>query len=348
MSKNINKHGLKRSSLDAVTKQQIRQRCGFGCIVCGELPWDYAHIEPPFEDALRHDPACMALLCDRHHREFDATPRLLSMERIRAAMLSPRNATSDPVWRSMLGPGQPTVQFGGQLLFGSEVRIECNGHVVFSVCSHPDPLVPWELSGRIYGASGERLVHFERNELHANHELADINFKASRLTVHSTTKDVLLEIAFDADQGLIRVEHLQMRLGGGHFLLVGPGRAEVAGPNARVLLGTPYADKELGDFVEKNGVSRQSVTGNSFMEGSQWSIFALASDVGYAMCQFQGVAGRPTVLALNHPALGTPRHWASSNAIDNASLRLWRKKYSVPRIWMQGIALQNTGSPGRS
>lgn len=61
-----NQHGLSRSIPENV-KRQVRQRCGFGCIFCGNWLYEYEHIDPEFKDARSHDPAKICLLCRDHH-----------------------------------------------------------------------------------------------------------------------------------------------------------------------------------------------------------------------------------------------------------------------------------------
>lgn len=49
-------------------QREVRQRCGFGCVVCGLPLYEYEHME---EWALvqRHVSQEITLLCDQHHRE---------------------------------------------------------------------------------------------------------------------------------------------------------------------------------------------------------------------------------------------------------------------------------------
>ena len=44
----INKFGLRRSDFHADTKRLIRQRDGFGCVVCGLALIKYEHLDPEF------------------------------------------------------------------------------------------------------------------------------------------------------------------------------------------------------------------------------------------------------------------------------------------------------------
>lgn len=105
----------------------------FGCIVCGQLPWQYAHIDPPFEDAQKHDPEGMGLLCHKHHSEFDARPRLLSPEVVKASLKNPYNAQNEPWWEAGLAGNNVAMLVGGQTAMGKSVQIKVNNYTVIGV-----------------------------------------------------------------------------------------------------------------------------------------------------------------------------------------------------------------------
>ncbi len=58
----VNGYGLSRTVPQDIQKQ-IRQRCGFGCVICGTCFYDYEHFDPDFADARAHRPEGMTLLC---------------------------------------------------------------------------------------------------------------------------------------------------------------------------------------------------------------------------------------------------------------------------------------------
>ncbi|WP_198036130.1 hypothetical protein [Salegentibacter sp. T436] len=52
-------------------QREVRQRCGFGCVICGLPLYEYEHMEE-WAKVKRHDAEEITLLCDRHHREKTA------------------------------------------------------------------------------------------------------------------------------------------------------------------------------------------------------------------------------------------------------------------------------------
>ncbi|MGN6645842.1 MAG: HNH endonuclease signature motif containing protein [Cytophaga sp.] len=69
-------------------KRQVRQECGFGCVICGLPLYEYDHI---FDWSIvkEHKIANLALLCDKHHKE--KTNRLLTSDQVLKYRLDPHN-----------------------------------------------------------------------------------------------------------------------------------------------------------------------------------------------------------------------------------------------------------------
>ena len=49
-------------------QREVRQRCGFGCVVCGMPLYEYEHLLG-WAQVERHVATEITLLCDQHHRE---------------------------------------------------------------------------------------------------------------------------------------------------------------------------------------------------------------------------------------------------------------------------------------
>src|SRR5262249_55477219 len=69
-------------------KREVRQRCGFGCVICGLPLYEYEHMEG-WANVHRHAASEITLLCDRHHRQ--KTAGLLPVEQVRLADKNPVN-----------------------------------------------------------------------------------------------------------------------------------------------------------------------------------------------------------------------------------------------------------------
>src|SRR5450759_3186045 len=69
-------------------QREIRQRCGFGCVICGLPLYDYEHLKG-WANVKEHVAADITLLCDRHHRE--KTGGMLPLEEVVRANADPYN-----------------------------------------------------------------------------------------------------------------------------------------------------------------------------------------------------------------------------------------------------------------
>src|SRR2546426_10590595 len=67
-------------------KRAVRQRCAFGCVVCGLPLYEYDHLSGWRHG---HHPSQITLLCDQHHKE--KTNGLLPLEAAREANQHPYN-----------------------------------------------------------------------------------------------------------------------------------------------------------------------------------------------------------------------------------------------------------------
>jgi len=72
-------------------QRQIRQRCGFGCVICGFPLYEYDHLKG-WANVHEHIAEDITLLCDQHHRE--ATSGLLPREKVSEANKSPHNLST--------------------------------------------------------------------------------------------------------------------------------------------------------------------------------------------------------------------------------------------------------------
>lgn len=74
-----NKFGLNRD-ISSEVKREVRQKCGFGCVICGSPIIQYHHFNPPFFKAKSHTVIGITLLCgtchDKTHKKIISTRRV--------------------------------------------------------------------------------------------------------------------------------------------------------------------------------------------------------------------------------------------------------------------------------
>lgn len=91
MPKKQKAKAAERPPIPLPVQRAVRQRCVFGCVICGHPLYEYHHMDP-YAEVEEHREENLTLLCDGHHRE--ATNGLLTCEQIAEANESPHNAAS--------------------------------------------------------------------------------------------------------------------------------------------------------------------------------------------------------------------------------------------------------------
>ncbi len=103
---NVNKHGLSRV-IGSEIQRTIRRNSGFGCVICGKAIGEYEHVDPPFWDAVEHDPRKMTFLCLEHHGRV--TKGWTSKQEVLEAMKAPK-ALQKGYSREAFGVGDGPLQ----------------------------------------------------------------------------------------------------------------------------------------------------------------------------------------------------------------------------------------------
>jgi hypothetical protein len=209
-----NIYGLPRD-IPADTKRLVRQRCGFGCVVCGLGIVQYEHVDPEYKDAHKHDPDAIALLCPQCHARV--TTKMWSKARVKLAMKQPKckqvGYTRD--FFDLCG-GHPSLQFGGVLLSNCPTPIEVGGHPLFSVKPPEEEGGPFRLSGLFTDSYGMVSLQIEDNEWRASSKAWDVEVKGPRITIREGKGDIHLVLRADPPQCLV-VERLNMSIAGMRF-----------------------------------------------------------------------------------------------------------------------------------
>lgn len=195
-----------RPPIPEPVKREVRQRCGFGCVICGLPLYEYDHLIP-WADVRQHSPENLTLLCDQHHRE--KTSHLLPSDAVAAANADPysrRTGVSRPydlhysgdsceadigsnlhVWPSLahdaftvplIVDDTPVVLFRGE-----------NGHLLLSV--------------QLFNDQNELLVQIVDNQLVFSAAPWDVEFRGRRLTVRGGPGDIFVHMTFEAPARIV-------------------------------------------------------------------------------------------------------------------------------------------------
>lgn len=199
---NKNKHGLSRY-IPKDTRRSVRQRCGFGCVICGLAIIDYEHLDPPFSEAKEHNPNNIVLLCGSCHNKV--TRRIWSKEKVKKAAANPfcirRGYARDEF---DIGDKHPEVIIGNSRWLYTTTIIEMLGVKLLTI-EPPEEVPeevgvqpPYRLSGLFLDHQGNKLFEIDRNEWKGSVENCDIEAEGRRLTIRKKTSQKRLgEIALE-------------------------------------------------------------------------------------------------------------------------------------------------------
>ncbi|VXB44481.1 conserved hypothetical protein [Pseudomonas sp. 8O] len=214
MTKIFNAFGLSRD-IPADIKRQVRQRDGFGCVVCGLGIVQYEHVDPEFKDARTHDPNCIALLCPQCHAKV--TTRMWSKARVKLAMRSPKCKQLGYTREFFdFSDGHPALKFGGMLLSNCPTPIEVSGKPLFRIKPPELPEEPFLFSGLFTDSEGNISLEIEDNEWKAYSNAWDVEVKGSTITIREAHRVFHLILSVSQPNTIV-VERLNMTLGGLQF-----------------------------------------------------------------------------------------------------------------------------------
>jgi len=205
ITKNI--YGLDRHIPQDV-RRQIRQECGFGCVICGLAIAQYEHIDPPFSEAKAHDPQKMALLCGTCHDHV--TRGVWSKDKVIYARKSPITFSRGYA-KDAFDFRDPFDLFVGNSRFRD---IRCiirkgDGEEWFTIEPPETPDGPPRLSAKFFGSRGLPELEIVQNEWRCSTGVWDLQISGRTMEVRSTPDQVMLRLKAKPPHGL-EIQYLKM------------------------------------------------------------------------------------------------------------------------------------------
>ena len=202
-----NQYGLNRDIPDDI-KRAVRQRCGFGCILCAGSVFEYEHFDPEFARARQHNTAGITLLCPTCHAK--KTRNLLSAWRVREANENPAAIGRRYAYSELEGTLlRPFIKLAGMTLRNCEMPLQVRGFPVLQVEDAEFVGGPYRLSATFFNASGKPSLFIRRNEWQVLADSWDVELVGSSITVRTGPREIALRLNFQAGVGLV-VERLVM------------------------------------------------------------------------------------------------------------------------------------------
>lgn len=180
-------------------QREVRQRCGFGCVICGLPLYEYEHMEE-WAVVQRHVAEEITLLCDQHHRE--KTGGLLPKQMVREANANPFNLRKDcqkPYTFHFAGNhaeielGSNTFTCENQGYNTSFAPIVIDNLPLLGFVIADDHLL---FNLVAFDEMNEKILHIKNNQLLYATMPWDIQLVGRKLTVREAHRKILIEIEF--------------------------------------------------------------------------------------------------------------------------------------------------------
>lgn len=248
-------------------QREVRQRCGFGCVICGMPLYEYEHMAE-WAQVKRHVASEITLLCDHHHRE--KTVGLLPKEVVEAANKNPFNLRE--------GISKPyNLYFSGEK---AEIEIGSNsftcedqgyGTAMVPISVDGIPLIGLVLTDGhlllnlvIFNEFNFPVLHIKNNQLFYSTSPWDIQLVGKKLTIREAHRKILIEIEFFPPNKVI-INKGRFLCNGVEILvkptniLITNNTTLISNCHAKNCYGgliIGYHDKQINGFMALEGVSR--------------------------------------------------------------------------------------------
>jgi len=197
---------LPRPPIPEAVKREVRQRCGYGCVICGRPIYAYEHMEG-YAATARHVAREITLLCDNHHRE--RTGGLLPIAVVRRADL-------DPINRRIGASAAHPLHYSGNTCSASiggcdfTVAKLADDEVLAPVVIDCLPVILFRLENGnlllslyVFDPDNSPLLIIRDNELRFSTDSWDIEFVGRRMTIRQARGDFLLDVVFEVPDRVV-------------------------------------------------------------------------------------------------------------------------------------------------
>ncbi|WNY81920.1 HNH endonuclease [Cronobacter dublinensis] len=173
-----NQYGLSRA-IPAEVKRQIRQKCGFGCVICASPIIGYEHVDPIFVLAKEHSPEAMTLLCPTCHAKV--TKRIYSKEKVKKAMREPAARIQGKISDKLdFSEGEPLIKFGGETFVNCKIPVMFQGEPLLQIEIEDGETL---MSGRFYDSKGNLSLEIIKNEWVCDNRCWDVTVIGPTISV---------------------------------------------------------------------------------------------------------------------------------------------------------------------
>jgi hypothetical protein len=203
----MNNHSLSRNIPEAI-KREVRQRCGFGCVKCGNAIYQYEHFDPEYSDALEHTAVGITLLCGGCHDS--KTRGFLSKETIIELNKNPKALTDGFSFGPFdIGVAHPEIIIGTVTMTETELIIRAFGDDILVITPPVYPEKNFKISATLKNNKGDIILRIVENEWQTLSENWDCTVEGSTITIRSKAGIIDLVLRVNPPNSIV-IERLNM------------------------------------------------------------------------------------------------------------------------------------------
>ncbi|MCC3745306.1 hypothetical protein LLQ46_00390 [Rouxiella badensis] len=217
ISSNNRAKGTARDIPDPL-KRLVRQRCGYGCVICGLPLYEYEHMEG-WAIVKRHLPEEITLLCDQHHKE--KTNHWLPIEKVKYFNEHPINMSKKHTkpwefhyygFNAEVSMGSNTFKMDNLLEF---TPVVLDGEPIIRITNENGNIL---IFFKFMSPEGKTLLHIENNEVIFSTENWDVEIIGKRLKIRKGLRKIILDITF-SPPNKIDINHANITMRDSEFII---------------------------------------------------------------------------------------------------------------------------------
>lgn len=292
----VNQFGLSRYIPKPIARE-VRQRCGFGCVRCGQAIYEYEHLDPPFKEARAHDPNAIVLLCISCHGQV--TRGWLSKDTIKHAAQNPKcKETGFSFGVFDVGHDFPEIAIGNWIGRSTDSLIEVDGQKIFGVLPPECAGGPFRINAYLSDQDEKPVLRIDENEWQTPTSNWDVEITKTRINIRRKAGDISLILRANPPHSLV-VERMRMvhkgtaiSCGEDGNLLIHTAEGGILEPGPllfqscstgikissdKVQLGDTYGKVEMSSTLHISGVWRSVAIQNVVAHISNGPLYSIGS-----------------------------------------------------------------------
>ncbi|QIW17176.1 HNH endonuclease [Bacillus thuringiensis] len=234
-------------------QREVRQRCGFGCVICGFPIYDYDHMKE-WSKVREHVAEDITLLCPEHHRAV--TQGLLPRQAVLEANQNPfnlRQGHSKPMGLYYEGDFCEFLIGGNKFTMDSPkgemnqmIPIMVDGLPLLSFILLDGRLL---LNAQIFDENNEVILLIHENQIVYSISQWDIQFVGKTLTLREKARKILINIIFETPNKVI-IDKARLLCNGVEILV--KEEVMVIGDNRSFMIGCHFDNCQGGVVIGSN------------------------------------------------------------------------------------------------